>query len=106
VSKNVALRARRRGRASVFSLSAIRELHDLGFRREELIMSTVNSANTPEHAVASPLDGVRSVPADGGVSNPLGSQRSVPATPAVQNPAATNPLPNSRPLPANPDRAV
>lgn len=30
----VALTGRQRGRAAVFLLSAVRELHDLGFRRE------------------------------------------------------------------------
>jgi hypothetical protein len=58
------------------------------------------------HAVASPLDGVRNVPADGGVSNPLGPQRPVPANPGAPNRNAPNPLPNSSPLPSHPDRAV
>ena len=68
-------------------------------------MPTVNSANTPRHAVASPLDGVRNVPADGGVSNPLGPQRPVPANPGAQNPAAPNPLPNTHAEPAGEKRA-
>jgi hypothetical protein len=67
---------------------------------------TTNSVGTPRHAVASPLDGVRSVPAAGGISSPLGPQAPVPAQPGAQNPGAANPLPNSRPLPANPDRVV
>jgi hypothetical protein len=69
-------------------------------------MTTVNSSQTPPHAVADPLTGVPAVPADGGVSNPLGPQRPVPANPGAPNRSAPNPLPNSSPLPANPDRLV
>ena len=47
---------------------------------------------------------VEHVPADGGIQRV--PERSVPAQPGAQNPSATNPLPNSRPLPANPDRLV
>jgi hypothetical protein len=42
--------------------------------------STVNSSQTPRHAVASPLDGVRSVPADGNMSTRSG--------PTAQRPGA------------------
>jgi hypothetical protein len=62
-------------------------------------MTNPYTSLTPRPGTADPLSGVPAVPADGGVSNPLGPQRSVPATPGAQNPAATNPLPNSSPLP-------
>jgi hypothetical protein len=58
---------------------------------------TTNSAGTPRHAVASPLDGVRSVPADGNMPHGPAPQPGVPATPGAANPGASNPRPNTRP---------
>ena len=62
--------------------------------------STVNSSHTPRHAAASPLDGVRSVPADGNMPHGPAPQPGVPATPGASN-MNTNPLPNTSPAPVD-----
>jgi hypothetical protein len=62
---------------------------------------TTNTADNPSHRATSPLSGVHTVPADGGVTMPIGGNTPVPSKPGAPNAAATNERPNTRPAPVD-----